>query len=156
MHFHMIFLPKSIARTARPLLHSPLPWRQYQLLLLWSFLPKSASLSSPLSLIRRFWGFRSRWRTFLLWQYDSPRKIWNKKTWKDMGKTLMLLICLTTCKVELRSWNYLVWCHFGPDKTLHSLMSIEHTENRDKGSQGWWENVFPHQGKIKLHRKRPE
>lgn len=31
-----------------------------------ALLPKSASLSSPLSLIRRFWGFRSLWRTFLL------------------------------------------------------------------------------------------
>lgn len=41
--------------------------------------PKSASLSSPLSLMSRFWGFRSLWRTFRLWQYANPRKIWNKK-----------------------------------------------------------------------------
>lgn len=45
--------------------------------------PKSASLSSPFSLMRRFWGFRSLWRTFLLWQYDSPRRIWNRKICRD-------------------------------------------------------------------------
>lgn len=30
--------------------------------------PKSASLSSPLSLMSRFWGLRSRCSTFCLWQ----------------------------------------------------------------------------------------
>ena len=27
----------------------------------------------------KFWGFRSLCRTFLLWQYASPRRIWNRK-----------------------------------------------------------------------------
>ena len=33
-------------------------------------------------LMSRFWGFRSRWSIFLLWQYDRPRNNWNlRKTW---------------------------------------------------------------------------
>lgn len=42
-------------------------------------IPKSASLSSPLSLMSRFCGFRSLCRTLRLWQYAKPRKIWNRK-----------------------------------------------------------------------------
>lgn len=45
--------------------------------------PKSASLSSPFSLMSRFWGFRSRWRIFLWWQYDKPRRSWNINIYKD-------------------------------------------------------------------------
>lgn len=46
-------------------------------------LPKSASLSSPRSLMSKFWGFRSLCNTFRLWQYASPRRIWNKKIWNQ-------------------------------------------------------------------------
>lgn len=60
------------------------------------FLPKSASFSSPLSLMRRFWGFRSLWRIFLLWQYERPRSSWNIKIYKKetgtFHKELMLQV----------------------------------------------------------------
>lgn len=42
------------------------------------YLPKSASLSSPRSLMSKFCGLRSRCKTCFLWQYDSPRRSWNK------------------------------------------------------------------------------
>lgn len=45
--------------------------------------PKSASLSSPRSFISRFCGFRSRWRTFLRWQYDKPRSNCKRKSWGE-------------------------------------------------------------------------
>ena len=41
--------------------------------------PKSASLSSPRLLMRRFWGLRSRWRTRLRWQKEVPRRSWYMK-----------------------------------------------------------------------------
>lgn len=40
--------------------------------------PKSASLITPLSSIKRFWGFKSLCRTLLEWQKTIPCKIWYK------------------------------------------------------------------------------
>lgn len=42
--------------------------------------PKSASFNSPISLISRFWGFTSRWRTRRLWQKERPRRSWKRKS----------------------------------------------------------------------------
>lgn len=47
-----------------------------------SSIPKSANFNSPFSLISRFCGFRSRWSTFLLWQYAKPRRIWYKNNYQ--------------------------------------------------------------------------
>lgn len=41
--------------------------------------PKSASFSSPHSLISRFCGLTSRCRTRRLWQYERPRNSWKRK-----------------------------------------------------------------------------
>ena len=41
--------------------------------------PKSANLSSPVSLMSRFCGLTSLWRIRLLWQYERPRRSWNMK-----------------------------------------------------------------------------
>lgn len=38
--------------------------------------PKSASFSSPILLMRRFCGFKSRWRTRLAWQNPIPLRSW--------------------------------------------------------------------------------
>ena len=37
-------------------------------------LPKSANLSSPISLMSKFCGLTSRCNILLRWQYESPRK----------------------------------------------------------------------------------
>ena len=41
--------------------------------------PKSPSFNSPLRLIRRFWGFKSRCRTWFSWQKAVPFNNWNMK-----------------------------------------------------------------------------
>ena len=40
-------------------------------------LPKSANLSSPISLMSKFWGLTSRCSIRRRWQYHKPRKSWN-------------------------------------------------------------------------------
>ncbi len=52
-------------------------------------------------LMRRFWGFKSRWRTFLLWQKARPLSSWYMSDW-----TFSLSISpLRLSKYFLRSWS---------------------------------------------------
>lgn len=48
-------------------------------------LPKSANLSSPISLMSKFCGLTSRCNILLRWQYESPRKSWNMKSFTFRG-----------------------------------------------------------------------
>ena len=63
--------------------------------------PKSANFSSPVLLINRFCGLRSRWRMFLLWQYDKPRNNWNRNDLTTSGS----MSPLRESKYFLRSWS---------------------------------------------------
>lgn len=47
--------------------------------------PKSPNLSSPLRLISRFWGFRSRCKTWFSWQKAVPFRSWNMKLRTTLG-----------------------------------------------------------------------
>ena len=83
--------------------------------------PKSPSLSSPLRLMRRFWGFKSRCRTWFSWQKAVPFNNWNMKLRTVFGssaprspcwsmyffrscsqyskiRTSFVSVCITSCK----------------------------------------------------------
>lgn len=63
--------------------------------------PKSANLSSPFLLIRRFCGLRSRWRTFRLWQKANPRSNCSIK----LRQTLISMSPFRLSKYFFRSWS---------------------------------------------------
>lgn len=72
-----------------------------------AFLPKSASFSSPVSLMRRFCGFRSLCRIYRWWMYDSPRSSWNKNSWKDRGERRVRTRIQINATSHLQSARYI-------------------------------------------------
>lgn len=58
----------------------PPGWCTSSLLTTTTHLPKSANLSSPISLMRRFCGLTSRWSILLRWMYERPRKSWKRNS----------------------------------------------------------------------------
>ena len=67
-------------------------------------LPKSANFSSPWSLMSKFWGLRSLWSIFRMWQYCNPLNSWNKKSWKEYKKKVWNI----TAKYFMKRW-YILW-----------------------------------------------
>ena len=62
------------------------------------------TFNSPISLMSKFWGLRSRCNMRREWQYANPRISWNKNIWKRMQALASyyeaIMVFLATCNLQ--------------------------------------------------------